>query len=341
MGCAVQPTKLNQAILDGKTDKAIELIRNGENVDQYSQRGFAPIHIAVANNNMEVIYALISAGADLNARTIDGTNSLGIAIKNGNMAIVDALLKNGAVIDETKVGNSPLFDAVKRGDISFVQKVLDAGGELNHRNAYGETAIFYSSAYGNEAITSLLIKRGANLDLKTNDGRSPLHAAALNGHREVIDMLLDGGARLQEANENEQGIFATAKLYEYAGLRFVEEKQEMAAVDAFKTSIQYYRSAKSLFEERKNELQKEIIKRISLSVLSAVVAAADVQSQLQTNQILTPDGGTYAIGISTYSLPNTGGISGIKKLYQSAINTCDDKIAAISQQIQDILEISK
>ena len=55
-----------------------------------------PLHRAALKNMIEAVAALISHGADVNAREMDGETPLMLASYNGRAKVVEALLDAGA-----------------------------------------------------------------------------------------------------------------------------------------------------------------------------------------------------------------------------------------------------
>lgn len=70
----------------------------GANVNHASQNAFkvAPIHSATAADSIEIVRALITAGADVNQAQQDGFCALHNAAQHGNIAICELLLAAGA-----------------------------------------------------------------------------------------------------------------------------------------------------------------------------------------------------------------------------------------------------
>ena len=57
---------------------------------------WTPLHIAACSNKIEAVAALISHGADVNAREVDGETPLMLASYRGHAKVVEALLDAGA-----------------------------------------------------------------------------------------------------------------------------------------------------------------------------------------------------------------------------------------------------
>ena len=64
-----------------------------------SQGGATPLHIAAQNGHLGVVKALLSAGAEKDARRADGVTPLFIAACHGHSDIVKALIEAGAEVD--------------------------------------------------------------------------------------------------------------------------------------------------------------------------------------------------------------------------------------------------
>jgi len=56
-----------------------------------------PLHIAVQNENIELIKVLLAGSSDFNVRNADGLTPLDLAIANNNVEIVRLLLEHGMV----------------------------------------------------------------------------------------------------------------------------------------------------------------------------------------------------------------------------------------------------
>ena len=104
---------------------------------------------AAAEGNVEVVEALIEAGADFRARLDSGFTPLLFAVREGQIGVVRALLKAGADVNETipaqtsgreparrrgtpPPGTSALHLAVDERSLSSLRRILlDAGADPN------------------------------------------------------------------------------------------------------------------------------------------------------------------------------------------------------------------
>jgi hypothetical protein len=87
-------------------------------VERDGQNGWTPLHVAVAENQPEIVDLLIDAGADLAARTEHARTPLHVALEHAP-DLVDRLRKHGAVVDAPS--------AAFLDDVEQLTRELDAG----------------------------------------------------------------------------------------------------------------------------------------------------------------------------------------------------------------------
>jgi len=91
-------TPLALACFFGHGELAKWLIDRGANLNlaAKNQMQVAPIHAAAGGKNLEIVRALVEAGADVNARQHGGFTALHAAAQDGNEAMTAYLLEKGA-----------------------------------------------------------------------------------------------------------------------------------------------------------------------------------------------------------------------------------------------------
>jgi ankyrin repeat protein len=72
------------------------LIERGANVNNLTDRGFSPLHIASQECQLKIVKVLVTMGADINAVTLDGVTPMLSAAMSGFQEIVEYLFKKGA-----------------------------------------------------------------------------------------------------------------------------------------------------------------------------------------------------------------------------------------------------
>lgn len=103
-----EPNKLlEKAIEEGYADLVKSLITSGQvNINKLNGFGFAPLHMAAFEGNLDVVKVLIEQGAYIDIQTNTGMSALEIAVIEGNFDCSQLLISNGA--DQSFVLEGPL-----------------------------------------------------------------------------------------------------------------------------------------------------------------------------------------------------------------------------------------
>src|SRR5262249_14503791 len=92
-------TALVCAATGGHVDAAKLLIARGTNLERRAGWGLSALHQAVSWEQLEMVKALLDAGAQIDGTTDDGTTSLMIAAARGNLPIVRLSMDRRATRD--------------------------------------------------------------------------------------------------------------------------------------------------------------------------------------------------------------------------------------------------
>ena len=176
------------------------------------------IFIAIRNNCIDVVEALIGKGADINAK-INKFNSilnidiietaLMVAIHSSATNIAKLLIENGATIElEDNPNATPLSYAIYYGNPEIVKMLIERGANVNPKVKNASPlicALFYY--YCDSEIAKILIERGANVNAKSEIGNMPLALAVErfndnNDNNDIIKILIEAGADVNSTNSN-------------------------------------------------------------------------------------------------------------------------------------------
>ena len=187
----------------------------GVNVNAAGADATTAVMYAAANGDLELVRALIRAGADVKLKNQFGTSALTEAAIIGSGPVIDALLKAGAEPNfKTPDDETPLMAAARSGKVEAAKALLDAGADINAKETWGgQSALMWAAAQGQADMVKFLASKGANLNDhgKINQwerkviqeprpkdmnkgGFTPLHYAAREGCAACVQNLLTAGA---------------------------------------------------------------------------------------------------------------------------------------------------
>lgn len=181
------------------------------------------LQLAVGVGKLEIVEALLAAGADVSGDVSgdvsEGSNRPKIGVEHhplilsaeqGNLAIVTALLDAGAPVDVTgqveiwrysfnDVYASPLSAAVKAGHIDVIQLLLARGANVNKKVNDGFTALMLAAEKGSRQSVQLLIQHKADVNYSVR-GMNALKFAVSEGYADIVQDLLAAGAKVTGMN---------------------------------------------------------------------------------------------------------------------------------------------
>ena len=159
----------------------------------------SPIIEAARRGDAEAVRSLLDGGADVNTAQGDGMTALHWAAERGHAAVADVLLSAAAdVAAKTRIGNhTPLHVASRGGHVAIVARLLEAGGDPDALTTNsGVTPLHLAAAAvgGADAVVALLA-HGADANAREySAGQTPLMFAAGSNRAGAVRALLSGGA---------------------------------------------------------------------------------------------------------------------------------------------------
>jgi len=198
-GPTLDEGNIRQAVRDGNIERVRSLIaEKPERVRQVDAVGNAPLHLAVAANNLPMVRSLVESGSLLDAHNGNGRTPAVIALfglhrwwrNEEKPDILDFLLKSGA--------EYTLLIAATRGDEARVREILrDDPSLANAADPCWRRPLSGAASKGYTNIVRLLLDYGADPNAKEAicQGGLSLHAAVSNDFFEIVQLLLDKGSR--------------------------------------------------------------------------------------------------------------------------------------------------
>ncbi len=202
---------LIQAVYRGDLKEVKRLLKEGADLNQLSQQGLAPLHVAIQLHHQAIFDTLIQSHADINlvAKT-SYLAPLFIAVKVQNRHAYRKLMELGALDLPTGSHHTALFAAVYNNDIKAVQELLERGSNpYQYASNLYRTLVYAAARYRHIEMLKFLISYGLHPDdIGGDPGElyllryqeqpevpgTALSVAVNNCDQEMIEILLEAGA---------------------------------------------------------------------------------------------------------------------------------------------------
>ena len=162
---AQTPRDLPTAVQAGASKQALEMIRNGADVNQAQGDGSTPLLWAVNRQDYEVAQALLAKKANPNAVNEFGAMPLTEAARLNDDMLVKMLLEAGAKVDSANPDDeTALMLAIKNGSLPMTETLVKAGADVNRiEKFHNQTPLIYAAAGGHIGIVKLLLSKDADV----------------------------------------------------------------------------------------------------------------------------------------------------------------------------------
>jgi ankyrin repeat protein len=202
VGCdinAFESTALFQAVIMNNT-KILELLLTcSPDVNVKNSQGETPLSIAVRNNNIDMVSALVDSGADVNFNFKDillyeELSLLIFSIMNGkDTNIILKLIEGGADVNEQAYFKTVLMHALHHHDaLNLIDALIAAGADVNHFGECYESLLM--QCFGPENISLEIIQKLINAGAKINEQDKAVRNKGY--YIEYIKLLISAGADL-------------------------------------------------------------------------------------------------------------------------------------------------
>lgn len=199
-------------------------------IQQKDKAGNLPLHLAALKADVEIMQALLKAGAGVNAKGFDDMTPLHYAAKANSEQACRLLLENGAdrsalnALSQTPAklakawvahviqtfvpkvsGDVELFQAVEAADLPKVKALITAKPELLAAgDDLGLTALLLAAKRDNLPLMKLLLEAGADVNATDRNGNSALDRALDAGSPDAVRLLLQFKIKLpREGGDND------------------------------------------------------------------------------------------------------------------------------------------
>lgn len=128
---------------DELLDKAIELIKNGANIEYKEEsKGNFPLLICARKGYIEIAYVLLRAGANVNQLNSYGTTALMATARHGHSELLQLLILLKADVNaKSRGGDDALMSAKRHNQQECADILIKEQAYLTHRNLENETIL--------------------------------------------------------------------------------------------------------------------------------------------------------------------------------------------------------
>lgn len=158
---------------------------------------------ALDQQDLGDVKALVSRGANANARGQFGRTPLLLALYRDENKTVQMLLEKGAHANDADIprfgGETPLMLAARHGNAEAAKLLLAHGADANAHSRAGQAPLLLAALSNSNAILKLLLDRGVrpdDMDFVRDRGETPLMIAAHQANVEGVKLLIDHGANV-------------------------------------------------------------------------------------------------------------------------------------------------
>ena len=242
-----------------------------QEVDSERSVIYRPLQHAAAIGDVEVVRALVDAGAKIDA---DDGIALRTAASRGHDLIVAELLRHGTNVN-TSVGldGTALLAAATKGHAESVRLLLAARANPNIANPRGLTPLYAAALHGNTEVMKALLDAGAKVDEPTSVGLTALGAAVFDNAADAVGLLLAHGA---DPNVKYDGRTLVEHAAESGNTAALEALQPRRATGSSR------RPGRTTYKERRASLRQAPLFAEADAVLPAGARVTDeIQQRLQ------------------------------------------------------------
>ena len=187
------------------------MIDHGADVNVVDKNSVSAIMLACQTGKKNAINVLLNAGADLSIVDIDGNTCLHHAVNRWcDNEVLEAIISHGADVNAVNKSNvTALMVACHRRYENHISVLLDAGADPGIVDVYGDSCLIHAAkgGCGIEVLESI-IKHGAEGTNKSD--KTALMIACQKGNIDTINILLNAGVNphISDADGNTCLIYA-------------------------------------------------------------------------------------------------------------------------------------
>ncbi|MBF0466337.1 MAG: ankyrin repeat domain-containing protein [Nitrospirae bacterium] len=155
----------------GDTQKIMELVGRGVNINAVGEQGVTPLLWTLGVQKKISLKILLKHGANPDYIAPDGTSAVILASGANDPELLKILLEGGGNPNiKDKNGEPALFTAIYQVRMENIKLLLDFGADINLTNRNNETAALHAAILNKYEVVAYLISRGTDISVTTGQG---------------------------------------------------------------------------------------------------------------------------------------------------------------------------
>ncbi len=173
------------------------------------EAGATPLMLACWKDSVEIVNLLLHNGADVHFKDTEGKTAIERVMQSTlqypvPIEIVRALLEAGADLEIHLLhGCTPLSVAAIKGDLVLMKLLLEKGSQVNAPDEFGVTPLMQAAMYGHQDAVARLLLYKAEVNAQAQTGKTAFAFASEGGHAEIARLL--AAARGDVAEKKAEG----------------------------------------------------------------------------------------------------------------------------------------
>ena len=194
----------------GETDKIVDLLAKGANINARQTNNDTPLHLAAREGHLDAVKLLIEKKADTSLINNFQQTALMVSIRDqrelGEQATI-ALVNAGTPVDQKdSKGRTAAYFAAQNGLVTTTRALGDAGADFSLTGEDGVTPLIWASRLPakHETIGVITQYPTAGLDAQDAEGRSALMEAAVRNDQKLVEKYIGLNANVMLDDNNQK-----------------------------------------------------------------------------------------------------------------------------------------